>query len=107
MGVVGIDAFEVLAEADISRGLPSFDIVGLPDIGVKEARNRVRAGIKNSGFEFPVSKITVNLAPADIKKIGSFYDLPIALSILQASHQIPAFNDKNAFIGELSLSGAR
>lgn len=77
MGVVGIDAFEVLAEADISRGLPSFDIVGLPDIGVKEARNRVRAGIKNSGFEFPVSKITVNLAPADIKKIGSFYDLPI------------------------------
>ena len=105
MGVVGIDAFEVLAEADISRGLPSFDIVGLPDIGVKEARNRVRAGIKNSGFEFPVSKITVNLAPADIKKIGSFYDLPIALSILQASHQIPAFNDKNAFIGELSLSG--
>ena len=105
MGVVGIDAFAVLAEADISRGLPSFDIVGLPDIGVKEARNRVRAGIKNSGFEFPVSKITVNLAPADIKKIGSFYDLPIALSILQASHQIPAFNDKNAFIGELSLSG--
>ncbi len=105
MGVVGIDAFEVLAEADISRGLPSFDIVGLPDIGVKEARNRVRAGIKNSGFEFPVSKITVNLASADIKKIGSFYDLPIALSILQASHQIPAFNDKNAFIGELSLSG--
>ncbi|MGN1039088.1 MAG: YifB family Mg chelatase-like AAA ATPase, partial [Oscillospiraceae bacterium] len=71
----------------------------------KEARNRVRAGIKNSGFEFPVSKITVNLAPADIKKIGSFYDLPIALSILQASHRIPAFNDKNAFIGELSLSG--
>lgn len=105
MGIVGIDAFEVLAEADISRGLPSFDIVGLPDIGVKEARNRVRAGIKNSGFEFPVSKITVNLAPADIKKIGSFYDLPIALSILQASHRIPAFNDKNAFIGELSLSG--
>lgn len=105
MGIVGIDAFEVLAEADISQGLPSFDIVGLPDIGVKEARNRVRAGIKNSGFEFTVSKITVNLAPADIKKIGSFYDLPIALSILQASHQIPAFNDKNAFIGELSLSG--
>ncbi len=105
MGTVGIDAFKVLAEADISRGLPSFDVVGLPDIGVKEARNRVRAGIKNSGFEFPVSKITVNLAPADIKKIGSFYDLPIALSILQASNQIPTFADKNAFIGELSLSG--
>ncbi|MDR1354648.1 MAG: YifB family Mg chelatase-like AAA ATPase [Oscillospiraceae bacterium] len=105
MGILGIDAFEVLVEVDIARGLPVFDIVGLPDIGVKESRNRVRASIKNSGFEFPVGKITVNLAPADVKKNGSLYDLPIALSILRASEQIAGWRDGSVFLGELSLSG--
>ncbi|GHV28802.1 magnesium chelatase [Clostridia bacterium] len=105
MGILGIDAFEVLVEVDIARGLPVFDIVGLPDMGVKESRNRVKASIKNSGFEFPVGKITVNLAPADVKKNGSLYDLPIALSILKASGQIGDWDDGSVFFGELSLSG--
>ncbi|MDR2817505.1 MAG: YifB family Mg chelatase-like AAA ATPase [Oscillospiraceae bacterium] len=105
MGILGIDAFEVLVEVDIARGLPVFDIVGLPDMGVKESRNRVKASIKNSGFEFPVGKITVNLAPADVRKNGSLYDLPIALSILRASGQIDDWDESSVFFGELSLSG--
>jgi magnesium chelatase family protein len=105
MGILGIDAFEVLVEVDIARGLPVFDVVGLPDVGIKESRNRVKASIKNSEFEFPVGKITVNLAPADLKKNGSFYDLPIAISILRASGQVAQWEENNVFFGELSLSG--
>ena len=106
-GVFGIDAYMVEVEADISSNFPSFDIVGLPDTAVKESRDRVRSALKNSGFSFPNSKITVNLAPADVKKAGSMYDLPSLLSILCASAQlnISIDLDECAFIGELSLDG--
>ena len=105
MGFVGIDSFLITVEADISRGLPSFDIVGLPDASVKESRDRVRSALKNSGFNFPVSRIVVNLAPGDVKKYGPIYDLPILLSILAASGQIDEISKDSVFIGELSLSG--
>jgi len=104
-GVFGLDSFAVEVEADLSRGLPRFDIVGLPDTAVKESRERVRASIKNCGFEFPVSRITVNIAPADIKKEGSVYDLPVFIAILCAAAQIKADICDYAFIGELSLGG--
>lgn len=104
-GVFGMDSFAVEVEADLSRGLPRFDIVGLPDAAVKESRERVRASIKNCGFDFPVSRITVNIAPADIKKEGSVYDLPVFIAILCASVQIKEDVSSYAFIGELSLSG--
>lgn len=105
-GIVGIDGFKVEVETDISNGLPSFDIVGLGGTAVKESKERVRAAIKNSGFEFPIGRITVNLAPADLRKEGSSYDLPIALGILAATGQLPSreYNDC-MFIGELSLNG--
>ena len=80
--LVGIDAYVVDVEVDVSAGLPSFSIVGLPDTAVQEARERVRSAIRNSGYEFPVKRITVNLAPADIKKEGSSFDLPISLVII-------------------------
>lgn len=105
LGLFGIDAYIIEVEADISSGLPGFDIVGLPDAAVRESRDRVRAAIKNCGFKFPVGKITVNLAPADIKKEGSFYDLPIMLALLCASKQISADLENCAFIGEVSLDG--
>ena len=105
LGISGIDGFDVMAECSISQGLPGFDIVGLPDAAVKEARERVRAAVKNSGFKFPVSRITVNLAPADVKKAGTLYDLPILLAILSASGEISPLPQDSAFIGELSLSG--
>ena len=102
----GLDGILVTVEVDISNGLPAFDIVGLPDTAVKEARERVRAAIKNSGFVFPSTRITVNLAPADIKKDGSGLDLPIAIGILAASGQIHTLDCLSAvFIGELSLEG--
>lgn len=104
-GIFGIDSFDVQVEADISSGLPRFDIVGLPDASVKESRERVRASIKNTGLEFPISRITVNIAPADIKKEGSIYDLPILIAILKASGQITGDISQYAFIGELSLDG--
>ena len=94
-------------EADISNGLPSFDIVGLPDTAVKESRDRVRAAIKNCGFKFPVSRITVNLAPANRKKEGSIYDLPVLLTILKASGQLKADLDDSVTIGEVALDGMR
>ena len=78
IGLFGIDTYMIEIEADVSGGLPSFDIVGLPDAAVKESRDRVRAAIKNCGYKFPTGRITVNLAPADKKKEGSVYDLPIA-----------------------------
>ncbi|MEG1985043.1 MAG: YifB family Mg chelatase-like AAA ATPase [Oscillospiraceae bacterium] len=105
LGLYGLDGYSVVVEADTSSGLPAFDIVGLPDASVSESRNRVRSAIKNSGFSFPVSRITVNLAPADKKKSGPMYDLPIMLSILLASSQLEASISKTAFLGELSLDG--
>ena len=104
--VVGLEAVVVTVEVDIaSQGLPSFTIVGLPDKAVEESRERVRAAIKNSGAEFPAKRITVNLAPADLPKIGPAYDLPIALGILIASGQLPPELSEALFIGELSLDG--
>ena len=106
LGLHGVEGYEVTAECDLSRGLPNFEIVGLPDTAVKEARERVRAAVKNCGFPFPVSRITVNLAPADRKKGGTIYDLPILVGILSAGEQLPPPDPKAAFLGELSLSGA-
>ena len=100
-----MDAFGVVVEADISKGLPRFDIVGLPDTAVKESRERVRASIKNCRFDFPVSRITINIAPADIKKEGPVYDLPILIALLAATGQLKEKIDDYAFIGELSLDG--
>ena len=104
LGLQGVLGYEVSAECDLHNGLPAFDIVGLPDAAVKEARERVRAAIKNSGFPFPVSRITINLAPAHLRKSGTVYDLPILVGILAAQNQLPADEDA-AFVGELSLSG--
>lgn len=104
-GLLGIEAFEIVVEVDLSRGLPSFDLVGLPDASVKESKDRVRSSLKNCDFEFPVSKITVNLAPADIKKYGPLYDLPILLGILSANKEINFPLEEYAFVGELSLKG--
>lgn len=105
MGIFGMDSFMVEVEADISHGIPAFDIVGLPDAAVKESRNRVRAAAENCGFEFPSSRLTVNLAPADIKKEGPLYDLPILITILKATGAIRTPIDDCAFVGELSLRG--
>ncbi|WP_422445861.1 YifB family Mg chelatase-like AAA ATPase [Thermoanaerobacterium sp. DL9XJH110] len=104
--IYGLESFLVDVEVDISSGLPAFDIVGLPDMAVKESRERVRAAIKNQNFDFPVKRITLNLAPADIKKEGPHFDLPIALGILAATEQLPAEHLKQyAAVGELSLDG--
>jgi len=104
--VVGIDASPVQVEVDISRGLRSFTTVGLPDAAVRESRERVESAIRNSGFEFPVERITVNLAPADIRKEGPAFDLPIALGILVATGQVSIDDlDEVSVIGELSLDG--
>ncbi len=105
MGLIGINAYKVAVEVDLSGSFPGFDIVGLPDVTVKESRDRVRTAIVNSGFSFPTSKIVVNLAPSDIKKAGSLYDLPILMGILRADGQIEADLTDYAFIGELSLEG--
>lgn len=103
---VGIDAPQVIVEVHISNGLPAFNLVGLAETTVKEARDRVRSAIINSGFEFPAKRITVNLAPADLPKDGGRFDLPIALGILAASQQLPLIKFKlHEFIGELALSG--
>lgn len=102
----GITPFKVNIECDLTKGLPSFTIVGLPDTAIQESKERVRASILNSEFEFPMKKITVNLAPANVKKEGPSFDLPIALSILISSNQLPATAYKDyLFVGELSLSG--
>ncbi len=105
IGLFGIDSYMIEIEADVSGGLPAFDIVGLPDTAVKESRDRVRAAIKNCGFKFPTGRITINLAPADKKKEGSVYDLPILISILKASGQINSDTSDSVFIGEVSLDG--
>ncbi|MEG1895312.1 MAG: YifB family Mg chelatase-like AAA ATPase [Oscillospiraceae bacterium] len=104
-GVIGIDGYPVTVETHISGGLPSFDVVGLGDNAVKEARDRVRSAIKNNHFQYPASRITVNLAPADIKKTGAVYDMPIMLGVLCALNIIPDIPKEYAFAGELSLDG--
>ncbi len=103
--IVGLDGAVVEVEVDISSGLPSFTIVGLPDAAVQEARERVRAAIRNSGGSFPTRRIVVNLAPADLKKAGPAYDLPIAVGILLSSEQVTADVADTMFLGELSLDG--
>ncbi len=104
-GISGIRGFDVSVECSISSGLPKFDLVGLPDAAVRESRERVRAAIRSCGGSFPASHVTVNLAPADRKKAGSLYDLPILLSILAASGSIRPLPPDIAFLGELSLTG--
>lgn len=102
----GVEAPQVLVEAHLSNGLPAFNLVGLPEASVKEARERVRSAIINAGFEFPMRRITINLAPADLPKQGGRYDLPIAIGILAASGQLPLKSlDEHEFVGELGLSG--
>src|SRR3990172_3073775 len=101
--IVGLEGAIVEVEADISPGLPSFTVVGLPDAAVQEARERVRAAIRNSGFTFPMKRIVVNLAPADLKKAGPAYDLPIALGVLLSSEQVSADISPTLLLGELSL----
>ncbi len=105
MGLLGVDGFLINVEADLSQGLPGFDVVGLPGAAVRESRDRVRASMKNCGFSYPVSRITVNLAPADVRKEGSVYDLPLLLALLKASGQLSEPLEDAAFIGELSLTG--
>ncbi len=105
LGLFGIDSFSVEVEADVSKGIPAFDIVGLPDASVKESKDRVRSAMKNCGFTFPTVRIIINLAPADIKKEGPVYDLPILVSLLKATNQVSRNLDDCAFVGELSLSG--
>ena len=102
----GLEGVAVQIETDINKGMVSYDLVGLPDAAVKESKERVRSAIRNSALNFPVNKITINLAPADIKKEGSHYDLPIAISILKASDQFKADTDGIIMLGELALDGA-
>lgn len=104
-GLLGLDGYRIEVEADVSMGFPCFDIVGLPDAAVKESKQRVTAALKNCGFEVPARRITINLAPADRKKEGATYDLPIAVGILLATGQLAAKVDNMAFFGELSLDG--
>ena len=104
--VLGIDAYRVEVEVDIASGLPSFSTVGLPEASVKESKERVKSAITNSGYRFPDDRITVNLAPADIKKEGTGFDLPIALGILAATGIVPAEGlERCLILGELSLDG--
>ena len=105
LGLHGVSGYEVRVECDISSGLPAFDVVGLPDAAVKEARNRVRSAVKNSGFAFPAGRITVNLAPADRRKEGTVYDLPMLVGILQGSGQLGTDPRPWGFLGEVALSG--
>ena len=105
LGINGIQGSGITVECYITNGLPAFEIVGLPDAAVKEARERVRAAAKNSGLTFPTSRITVNLAPANLKKTGTHYDLPILLSIACACGSVRRPKSTTAFIGEVSLDG--
>ncbi len=105
MGLQGFTAHMVEVECDLSSGLPRFDLVGLPDSAVSEAKERVRSAIKNCNLEFPVSRITVNLAPAEFKKEGPIYDLPILIAILKSSKQLSTQIDSSALIGEVALNG--
>ena len=107
MAVMGIEAIEIDIEADVTDMLPSFTIVGLPDGAVRESRERVMSAIKNCGFQFPPQKVTINMAPADVKKEGSAFDLPIAIGLLEASNQVRlAHPGSYCIVGELSLDGS-
>ncbi|GAB6157647.1 YifB family Mg chelatase-like AAA ATPase [Desulfotomaculum varum] len=107
VALLGLEGQKVRVEVDVSNGLPALDIIGLPDAAVREAKDRVRTAIKNSGLFFPVQRITVNLAPADLRKEGPFFDLPIAVGILAATGQIhPQLCNDMLFLGELSLDGS-
>ena len=103
---IGVDSALVEVEADISQGLPKFDVVGLGDAAVQEARQRVRAAIKNSGFPFPTQRITVNLAPAEVRKEGAGFDVPIAIALLAAAGVVPTPAVETLFLGEVSLDGS-
>src|SRR5215208_4335509 len=104
--VFGIEALPVHVEVDVSFGLPSFTMVGLPDAGIRESRDRIRSAIRNSGFQFPVHRITVNLSPADVRKEGASFDLPIALGVLAAAGLVTRRDvDDLLLIGALSLDG--
>src|SRR5688500_6543373 len=103
--VVGLDGELIEVEVDISSGLPKFLVVGLPDAMVEEARERVRSAVRNSGCSFPMRRITASLAPADIPKAGTSYDLPIAVGIVLATEQLVADVSQSLFLGELSLDG--
>jgi len=104
--LIGIDAYPVEVEVDIAQGLPQFSTVGLPEGAVKESKDRVKSAIKNSGYDFPARRITINLAPADIRKDGAAFDLPIAIGLLCATGVVNADNLKNyILLGELSLDG--
>lgn len=105
MGLNGLESFAVTIESDVTSGMPCCDIVGLPDVSVKESRNRVKSAIINTGFKFPIARITINLAPGDVRKSGAFYDLPIFLSVLSAAGQLDNIPENSVFIGELSLDG--
>ncbi len=106
MGLQGLEGYLIQVEVDVSAGIPSFDVVGLPDASVKESKERVRTAIKNSGFDYESRKIIINLSPANTKKEGSLFDLPIAIGILKSMENIQNNNlDEYIFIGELSLDG--
>lgn len=105
IGLMGMTAHLIEIEADITSGLPRFDIVGLPDLSVKESRDRVCSAMKNCGYEFPLGRITINLAPADIKKVGPIYDMPMLISLLVSSGQLEADISTDLFVGEVSLAG--
>ncbi|WP_343253411.1 YifB family Mg chelatase-like AAA ATPase [Ligaoa zhengdingensis] len=105
-GLTGMDAYRVQVEIDLSRGMPAFEIVGLPDAAVKEARDRVRAALLNGGYTFPVGRVVANLAPASLRKVGSLYDLPLFVGLLRVAGALSCPLDDCAFLGELSLSGA-
>lgn len=109
LGLIGLNGYLVKVEIDVNKGLPSYEIVGLADTAIKESKQRVMPALKNQGFSFPIDKIVINLAPADTKKEGSYYDLPISVGILNATNQIDSskeFLSEFAFIGELSLDGS-
>ncbi len=107
LGLTGIEGFDLVVEADLNNGVPRFDIVGLPDTAIKESKERIRSAIKNSLFKFPMLKLTVNLAPADTKKEGPIYDLPIAIALLVCTGEIVCEDLQDyAFVGELGLDGS-
>ena len=105
VGLLGIDGYIVTVEVDVTTGLPAFEIVGLPDATVKEAKDRIRSGIKNSGYVFPAKRVVINLAPASLRKEGGGYDLPMAVGVLCATGQLPQISEDTVIIGELSLDG--
>ncbi|HYV33304.1 MAG TPA: magnesium chelatase domain-containing protein, partial [Candidatus Limnocylindria bacterium] len=104
--VIGLDAEIIEVEADVTNGLPATIVVGLPDTSVQESRERVKTAIKNSECNYPPTRVSVNLAPADVPKLGTHFDLPIALAILAASEQVSMETQGKIFLGELSLDGA-